>query len=112
MWSKRAHQCSCDILRDPRRLMAVASLALLFLFGPLHVWHHSSASNDHSGASAGEAHCVPCSAFQKTLVIAVGAAALAWVGICLGEVQPVANFVATPIDLTLLAGRAPPQPSV
>lgn len=83
--------------------VALLSLLLLFLIGPLHVWHHTDES-----LLGPDGKCLPCSTFHKTLCVQTAEASDLWT-------QPFAGFVELAVDdhvesveLSATASRAPP----
>ena len=91
-----------------RRLTAAATLLLLFLAGPVHVWHHAAGTVEHVRVGDDGGQCVPCSAFQKNSLAPAAAASVAWTSVCLGIVH--LADVAPPAEVRLLrsCSRAPP----
>lgn len=84
--------------------LAVCSLLLLFLIGPLHVWHHTDES-----MQGPDGKCLPCSNFHKTFWIQTADTGSCWV-------QPFAGFAAQAPDFhpdsvtpRASASRAPPS---
>jgi hypothetical protein len=93
-----------------RRLTAAVTLLLLFLAGPVHVWHHTVGAVEHIRVGDDGGQCVPCAAFQKNSLAPAAAAPVAWTSVCLGVVRLADS--PTPIEVQPLSGcsRAPPCP--
>lgn len=93
-----------------RRLTAAATLLLLFLAGPVHVWHHAAGAVDHVRVGDEAGQCVPCSAFQKNSLAPAAAAPVAWSAVCLGVVRLSDSPAPAEVRLSSGCSRAPPCP--
>ena len=90
-----------------RRWLFVASLALLFLVGPVHVWHHVGTHDD--SVPGEDAHCLPCAAFHKTHFVAAAASSLVDVGVCWEIVESGSDTSVVGVELSIAPSRAPPS---
>jgi heme/copper-type cytochrome/quinol oxidase subunit 3 len=102
--------CSIQRLRTSgaQRFFATFALVLLFLSGPVHVWHHTAGKQAAGGRGGEGGQCVPCSTFHnlffdRTCGLEIGAPL-----ICLGTLAPASAVAPAAVSPILPPSRAPP----